>query len=498
MPEVKTCQPTILILSKKMPSFPTSTISINFLHMGYNNNGITSIPYAFIKLGVGYLCLGLLLGVVGSKQYLQPLFLKDKLGFQQVRPLHVYLVISWIFTAAQGATYYYVQKTTSRGLRCNQLAWIHFVLQVMISLLVVYNFFAGNFSGREYLEFPVWIGAVIIVSWVPFAFNIFATLKPRYKEAPVFYFSWTAGIVFFFITIGEAYLWQFSYFNNNIIRDVTVQWKAMGSMVGAWNMLIYGCSMCSMSMMTRNKKFAYNKTVFLFFFIGLGNLMFNWGHHTYTVPAQPWVRQVAFIVSMTELVLLGNIILRWRKGMKNNMQLKYKSAGKVLLFADSWILINLLLAIAISIPALNYYTHGTHITVAHAMGATIGINTLLLFSVIYHIADEEGGTIRKGARLASSGVWMTNISLLVFFFTLLAAGVIKLINLRRHIQFTEMMIKSRASFVLLTVSGTVLMIGLVVMSFAALHKMNKINKPVLKRRPKQLNKTREPLLSTAK
>ncbi len=439
--------------------------------MGRNN--ITAIPFAFFKLALGYLALGILLGLAGSFQYLLPDFLKEKLGFQHIRPLHVYLVIAWIFTAAHGAIYYFVQKLTGRNLKYPGAAKFHFGLQVLISLLVLYHFFAGNFSGREYLEFPVWIGGLIALSWVPFAANVFGTLKPDYKNGPVYHYSWTVGIVFFLITLGEAYLWQFAWFHNNIIRDVTIQWKAMGSMVGAWNMLVYGSAMASMAMMLKDENFAKSKTVFLFFFVGFVNLMFNWGHHTYTVPAAPFVRNVAFIISMTELVLFANIIFKWWRGMKHNMQLKHKSSSMVLMFADNWILINLALSIAISVPALNYYTHGTHITVAHAMGATIGINTLLLFAVIYQIADEENRALKRRGKMMVAGTWITNISLLVFFTGLIVAGIIKILNNQEKVPFAEMMIRSKPTFVVLASSGALLMVGLLMMCIAAFSKMRK-------------------------
>lgn len=438
------------------------------------------IPFAFIRLAIAYLLFGLLLGVIGSFQYLLPDFLKEKLGFQHVRPLHVYLVIAWIFSAAHGAMYYYVQKVTDSSLKYPALAKFHLYLQLIISLLVIGNFFAGNFSGREYLEFPVWIGALIIVSWIAFAVNIFSTLKPNYKNAPVYYFSWTVGIAFFFITFGEAYLWQLPFFNDNPIRDTTVQWKAMGSMVGAWNMLIYGSAMCSMEQMKKGSRMNYEPLAFFFFFVGFTNLLFNWGHHTYIVPAKPWVRQVAFIISMTELILLFNIIRKWRKSMQNNYSLQHKNTGLVLVFADNWTLINLVLAIAISVPALNYYTHGTHITVAHAMGATIGINTLLLFSIIYHIVDENKTIIHKWKKLATIGSWTTNLSLVVFFFALVGAGIVKAVSMQNNMVFAEMMLKSKAYFILLAASGTTLMIGLLLMSIAALNKMKSARKMVLK------------------
>jgi len=42
-----------------------------------------------------------------------------------------------------------------------------------------------------------------------------------------------------------------------------------------------------------------------------------------------------------------------------------------------------------SVPWINYYTHGTFITVAHAMGTTIGINTSILISAILWIVQKE-------------------------------------------------------------------------------------------------------------
>jgi nitric oxide reductase subunit B len=40
----------------------------------------------------------------------------------------------------------------------------------------------------------------------------------------------------------------------------------------------------------------------------------------------------------------------------------------------------MILAIIISLPALNLITPGTHVTVGHAMGTTIGINGMILLN----------------------------------------------------------------------------------------------------------------------
>jgi nitric oxide reductase subunit B len=293
-----------------------------------------------------------------------------------------------LFTAAQAGIYYYLPTVANRPLFLPQGVWLHFVLQAAVSVLIITCFFMGYFGGREYLEFPPWLGVFVMLPWVPFTIIFFGTLKPDYKNAPVYIWSWSTGIIFFFITLSESYLWLFDSFRNNIIRDVTVQWKALGSMVGSWNMLIYGTGMYIMEKMSGDTKACRSPLAFFFYFLGLTNLLFNWGHHTYIVPAAPWIKTVAYIVSMTELLILAHIIFQWRKTMTRARKTYHSIPYRLLSFADAWILLNLTLAIAISVPAWNFYTHGTHITVAHAM-TTIGINTMLLLASVFYIIRKE-------------------------------------------------------------------------------------------------------------
>ena len=83
----------------------------------------------------------------------------------------------------------------------------------------------------------------------------------------------------------------------------------MGSMVGSWNMLVYGTAMFAMEKSLETKKSINLKLHFSFYFLGLTNLMFNWGHHTYIVPASPTVKLIAYSISMTELLILAEYYL---------------------------------------------------------------------------------------------------------------------------------------------------------------------------------------------
>lgn len=432
-----------------------------------------NVGYHFIIAGFLCLLMSITFGFIASLQYIFPDLLANHLSFRHTRPLHVFLAVNWIFSCVTGIMYQYMPQVSGKQLYAPLLARIHFVLMSATIAIAVSGFCIGQFSGREYLEFPPWLTIIIIIYWILFCINFVGTVVPKLKSAPVYVWSWCAGLLFFLITIIEAHLWLLPFFNNNLVRDITVQWKANGSMVGAWNMLIYGTAMFSMEQISGKKEIGHQKTSFAFFFLGLTNLMFNWGHHTYAVPANPVIKEVSYIISMTELILLVNIIMKWKRGL-----LKEGNPGNILakrffISADRWILLNLVLAIAISIPYINQYTHGTQVTVAHAMGATIGINTtLLLASVTYILEDKLKDMNRKTVGIA---LQVTNVSLLFFWTSLLLAGITRSIAVINHDHFSIITTKLLPYLKAMSFFGISLVIGLMTISITYIRAVIKLS-----------------------
>jgi nitric oxide reductase subunit B len=141
---------------------------------------------------------------------------------------------------------------------------------------------------------------------------------------------------------------------------------------------------------------------------------------------------------------------------------------RLMSFADVWIFLNLGLAIFISVPAFNFYTHGTHITVAHAMGATIGINTMLLFAcILYVLKDKKPMAFSRSKKMLASAAYITNIALAVFWLALIASGVVKILGNINHEPFAVTMEKSKPLFKLFALSGAAVLAGLLLMIIAA-------------------------------
>ncbi|HLG34199.1 MAG TPA: cbb3-type cytochrome c oxidase subunit I, partial [Bacteroidia bacterium] len=347
---------------------------------------------------------------------------------------------------------------------------------ILCGIGIVLCYTLGIFGGREYLEFPYYFIFFILLGWIFFAVNFFKTAKPDFKTMPVYIWMWATGSVFMILTLSEAYLWLIPFFRDNIIRDITVQWKSYGAFIGAWNMFVYGTAAYLMGRIKDDKSFATSKIAFALYFIGFTNMLFNWGHHTYIVPAAPWIKHVSYIISMIELIILGKIIWDWKRTLTTAEKYSNLLPYRFLLVSEFWIFMNLILALLISIPAINVFSHGTHITVAHAMGTTIGINTMILLASVFFIVSEKSNTLlAPNEKIISTGFWLAQVSLLVFWIALIASGAKKsyLSYTFPEMTFNEIMNSVRHYLLVFAVAGTFLAAGILMVVFPLLKKWRK-------------------------
>lgn len=378
----------------------------------------------FVLLGLGALWLGALFGVVGSWQHVVPGAF-DALPFVKSRPLHVSLVVAWIFMAAVGGVYHYLPQLTGVPIHAPRLVRLHLLVWVGTGLAILGSYLAGRFGGREYWEFPPVLGAFIAASWCLLVYNFFRTALRMKGPWPAYLWMWATGIVFFLLTFLEAYLWLWHRADDNVVRDLTVQWKAYGALTGSWNMLVYGTALVVMERITGERSQALSRTAFLLYALGFTNLLFGWAHHIYPVPSAPWLRMLAYGISMTEWILLARMVRQWRGTLDGAHRNAHLLPYRFLFASEVWVFLNLGLALLISIPAINLFTHGTHITVAHAMGSTIGINTMILFASVFHLAGSGRGDGHIRVTGTRTGFWIFNGSLVLFWLCLIGAGLVK-------------------------------------------------------------------------
>lgn len=424
------------------------------------------LPLYFLILAITSLLLGILFGLLASVQYIYPEFLKGSTPFNILRPFHVTSVISWIVLCATGSIYFFITYIEKLRLYSLTLLKIHIGIFFITGLLIYVSYSLGYMEGREYFAFKPIIMIPIILGWFLFAINYFKTLRKQVSNWPVYYWMWGTGIVFMIFHLCEAHLWVFDSVRTQFMKDMTVQWKSNGSFVGSWNMLVYGVSIYVMSKINKDLDLARGRIVFFFYFLGLANLMFGWAHHTYILPIEPWIRYVAYGISMTEWIVLAYIIYNWKKSLQNKKEENRLMVTRFLMAADFWIFLNLILALLFSIPAINFFTHGTHVTVAHSMGATIGINTTILLSALLFITSKVNSKFDASQFWIKRGLQFFNVSLFFFWCTLLIAGIKKSywMYFTKDVIYSEMQDAMTVVYIAIFVFGLGLAISLVMIT----------------------------------
>lgn len=384
------------------------------------------LVFALLVLG-----FSITIGALAGLSYLQVPIVKMILPFQKARPLHVTGALFWILSGAVGGVLFYIADLRKNAILSSFSARIFTVLWMGSFVLIILSYLLGYYGGREYWEFPPVLNILILISWCFYLFTLFRYFRIDPRNTPVYQYMWLTGALFFLFTFLEQNLWQLSWFRENIIREMTVQWKSNGSLVGAWNQMIYGTAIYLMVQLSGDDQIARSRTAYFSYFLGLTNLIFNWGHHIYNVPTAGWIRTVSYTISMTEWILVISIIRGFKNKMKEFVQLKNSIVYRFLAGAEWWVFLNLLLALLMSIPAINRYTHGTHITVAHAMGTTIGINTFILLGSFSYLLKWDDRITTNGRLLFRRLYWTLHSFLLVFWLSLIVAGILKAIGQSR-------------------------------------------------------------------
>lgn len=411
----------------------------------------------YIKTALVILLSSLFFGCLASLTYLLPEFLKDTFGLVSLRPMHVSAAVFWILLSATACVYFGLNQLFPERIN-KSLALMQYMLWIIAVLGVFYSYFNKQFGGREYWEFnPIW-AIPIALAWILFLVQFFKTVSFKIKW-PVYLYMWMTGLIFFIYIFIENYLWLIPYFNQNIIKDITIQWKVNGSLVGAWNQILYGTLFYLMDKISGNSEMAYGKTTFTMYFLGLFNMLFNWSHHIYTVPTQEYIRYVGYLVSMTEWIFLLKTLFQWKTEISEIRKYQSIFAFRFIAAANIWVFLNLIQALIMSVPAFNLYTHGTHITVAHAMGTTIGINTMIILSASFFFLSEPNKTYSKQMHQV---FWLTQIGLFMLWLGLVLAGVYKgFWQMSENAgNFSSMIVQSKPFFMLFVFGGFILSIGI--------------------------------------
>lgn len=382
-----------------------------------------------LKMALSCIVLAVIGGAAAALHYIPSIsmWLNDLgIGLAQLRPVHTSFASLWIFGASIAVMYHYL-STNHGGLqagdrlrfRFHTACWITAGLGIFATLLL------GISSGREYLGFHPVFSVALLAGWIAFAWTFLRRLRHGFWAQPIYVWFWTVGTLFFIYTFVEGHTYLLPSVFEQPVRDMQVQWKSCGTLVGSFNFLMYGSLTYVGEKLSGDKKYGQSSTAFWLFAVGCLNSFTNFAHHTYHLPQNELIKWVAFVVSMMEVIILLKLLVDIGRMVAKSKAATFCGRGSWLVHAKWWTAAMLLSSVVISVPNWNSVIHGTHVVVGHAMGTTIGIDTLVLLGCAAWLCCEfkgAAGMLRMNGPLTKLVLRGISVSLAALVIWLSIAG----------------------------------------------------------------------------
>lgn len=386
-------------------------------------------PLAVLVLCAIACCtIAIIVGAVGALSYGEGFKGVGGLTLQHLRPLHTTFGIAWIYLAGCTVVYFFLfcqEGQRSKGFRLRLkgqlLLWSVAGVGVLVTLC------RGVFSGREYLG-GHWAWSVLIyVGWILFAWNFFSVVGFSLRGKPAFVYMWYTSLLLFLWAFAEGHAWHLHLVGDYPVRDIAIQWKSYGPLVGSFNLLVYGALGYVGCCLARDFSYSHSNTAFFLLFLGLFNSFTNFAHHTYHLPQSHLVKWISCVVSLAEVLLVAKylidlcIIVRRRHDPSGNA-----GVGFLMTMTTVWSLLLVGVAVLISVPPLNTLIHGTHFVMAHAMGMMLGIDSMALWATLLYVIHRVVPTSHHLAkpRFVVVPFLAVNVGILLLVALLSAKGLI--------------------------------------------------------------------------
>lgn len=351
-----------------------------------------------------------------------PQGLVDVFPFATARAFHTNLLVLWMLLAFMGGTYFMIPEESQSELFSTKLAYLQLVLLVGTGVAALIGFVFGWNQGRPLLEIPTALDWIVVAGALLFLFNVAMTMI-RAKNWTVIQGTLLGGLVM----LALLYLFGIPFYYNLSIDWYYWWWVIHLWVEGAWE-LVTGAIMAWILMRITGvdrqvvEKWLYVE-IGLFLFTGITGT----GHHYYWLGAPKfwlWFGGIFSALEPVPIVLM--VVDTWQHVKQRKLEivnpvvwiLAVGCAVYHLLGAGVWGFIH-------TLPQINYYTHGSQVTVSHGHMAFFGAYALLNLTVFYYAFPRLKGIDRFKQNLGKLGFWITSISMLFIGLAFGVAGVLQ-------------------------------------------------------------------------
>lgn len=379
-------------------------------------------PYFIIALFLFLLQVLFGLWLAINYAFTLPQELVNLFSFATARAIHTNLLVLWMLLGFMGGTYFLLPVETKREIYSPGLAYFQLVLLVITGVIALVGFVFGWTQGRPLLEIPRPLDLAVVVGALIFLYNVGMTMI-KGKNWTVIQGTLLAGLVF----LALLYLFGIPFYHNLSVDWYYWWWVIHLWVEGAWEMVtaaIIGWILLRITGVPREvvEKWLYVE-LGLFLFTGIAGV----GHHYYWLGAPKYWLYVGGIFSGLEPLPIVFMLIDTLRHVKHR-QLEIKNP-LVWTYAVGCAVFHLLGAGVFgfihTLPMINYYTHGSQVTVSHGHLAFFGAYALLNLTVFYYAMPKLKNIELFQEKLGKIGFWVMVLSIIGMGLSFGVAGVLQ-------------------------------------------------------------------------
>jgi nitric oxide reductase subunit B len=385
-----------------------------------------SVAYPYFVVALLLFGLQVVMGLWLGIQYFVtvPQSVVDVFPFATARAMHTNLLVLWLLLGFMGATYYLVPEETGTDIAWPKVAWAQLVILSLTGVIALVGFFFGWTQGKPLLEIPRPLDILVVIGALMFLANVGMTMF-RARRWTAVQGSLLGGLVF----LAVMYLFGMPFYRN-LAEDWYYWWWVIHLWVeGAWELIAAAMTAFILIKLTGVERKVVEKWLYvelgLFLFTGIAGT----GHHYYWLGAPKYWLWVGGIFSALEPLPIALMVWdTWRDVRHRTTPLRprltwvYLVGMVVLHFVGAG-----LFGMAHTLPQVNYYTHGSQVTVSHGHLAFYGAYVLLNLTFFYLAIPRIKG-FRDGEydeRSGHLGFWLTSMGVVGMSLAFGVAGVLQ-------------------------------------------------------------------------
>ncbi len=382
------------------------------------------IAYWYFAAALPLFVLQVIVGLwLGANYFFTiPQEIVDVFPFSTARAFHTNLLVLWMLLGFMGGTYYIVPEETQSEIWSPGIAWFQLAAFLVTGVVALVGFTLGWTQGRPLLEIPRPLDLVVVVGALLFLGNVGMTMF-RAKRWTGIQGTLLGGLLF----LALLYLFGIPFYRNEVIDWYYWWWVIHLWVEGAWE-LVTGAIMAFVLMkLTGVDRQVVEKWLYveigLFLFTGIAGT----GHHYYWIGAPRYWLWVGGIFSALEPLPILFMVFDTMKHVKerqlkivNPLTWTYAVGCAIyhLIGAGVW-------GFAHTLPQINYYTHGSQVTVSHGHLAFFGAYALLNLTTFYYAIPRLKGIEEYDDSRGKFGFWTMCIAMMIMGLTFGVAGVLQ-------------------------------------------------------------------------